>query len=286
MDIKELEYFKCVVECGSILKASRVLHIAQPPLSRMIKNLELELNTKLFERGKTLTLLPPGKILYDKTISILSLRDDTIREIELQKKDEKILKIGIVSSSTNILYNNTIELFHKDYKDIKLNISEGNTYQLIELLKSHVIDLAIVRTPFDTTSFHTNFFYEEDMILLSKNDLNKTIDIKELDNKPLIIYRRFKEILELLFKENNIRLNIQALVDDCKTAILLANIKLGYAVVPKSSYNTFKYLNLNISIINSKELKTSIGVIDRKGEHLNKDYELFISYLKNVKFNN
>ncbi len=68
MDIKELEYYKTIVECGSILKASKELNIAQPPLSRMIKNLEFELNTKLFERGKTLTLLPAGKILYEKAI--------------------------------------------------------------------------------------------------------------------------------------------------------------------------------------------------------------------------
>ena len=121
------------------------------------------------------------------------------------------------------------------------------------------------------------------MILLSKNNVASNIDINYLDNKPLIIYRRFKDILELLFKENNITLNIQALVDDAKTAILLANTNLGYAVVPESAYFSFRYLNLKSSIINCNELKTNIGVIDRKGEHLKKEYEIFISYLKNVK---
>ena len=283
MELKELEYFKVIVESGSILKASTILHIAQPPLSRMVKNLEKELNTKLFERGKTLTLLPPGKILYEKALMILAMKDDIIREIELQKNEEKILKIGIVSSSTNILYNHTIEEFHKDYPDIKLIIREANTYQLTELLKSRSIDLAIVRTPFDTSIFHTQFFYQEPMILLSKSKIQKNIEINYLDNLPLIIYRRFKDILELLFKENNITLNIQALVDDAKTAILLSNTNLGYAVVPESAYFSFRNLNLNSSIINSNELKTNIGVIDRKGEHLKKEYEIFISYLKKAK---
>lgn len=284
MDIKELEYFKTIVECGSILKASKELHIAQPPLSRMIKNLELELNTKLFERGKTLTLLPAGKILYEKTLNILSLRDDTIREIELQKNEEKIINIGVVSSATNILYNNSLELFHKDYPDIKLNISEANTYQLMELLNHKVIDLAIVRSPFDASVFHTRYFYKEPMILLSKNELPKTIKITDLDNKPIIIYRRFKKILELIFKENKIKMNIQALVDDAKTAILLSSINVGYSIVPETAYYSFKYLNLNKSIIDCDELKTNIGVIDRKGERLKKEYEILISYLNKAKY--
>lgn len=284
MDIKELEYFKTIVECGSILKASKELHIAQPPLSRMIKNLELELNTKLFERGKTLTLLPAGKILYEKTLNILSLRDDTIREIELQKNEEKIINIGVVSSATNILYNNSLELFHKDYPDIKLNISEANTYQLMELLNHKVIDLAIVRSPFDASVFHTRYFYKEPMILLSKNELPKTIKITDLDNKPIIIYRRFKKILELIFKENNIKMNIQALVDDAKTAILLSSINIGYSIVPETAYYSFKYFNLNKSIIDCDELKTNIGVIDRKGERLKKEYEILISYLNKAKY--
>ena len=120
------------------------------------------------------------------------------------------------------------------------------------------------------------------MIILSKNILPNSIKITDLDNKPLIIYRRFKKILELLFKENNIKMNIQALVDDAKTAILLSSINLGYAIVPDTSYYSFKYLNLNKCIIDCNELNTKIGVIDRKGEKLKKEYEILISYLNKI----
>ena len=51
MEIRQLIYFKTIVEQGTISKAAQVLHMAQPPLSMQLKQLEDELETQLIERG-------------------------------------------------------------------------------------------------------------------------------------------------------------------------------------------------------------------------------------------
>lgn len=56
MEIKQLEYFRAIVEAGSISGAARALHMTQPPLSYQIKMLEEELQVSLFLRGVNITV--------------------------------------------------------------------------------------------------------------------------------------------------------------------------------------------------------------------------------------
>lgn len=282
MEIRELFYYKTIVDEGSILKASKRLHISQPPLSRTIKNLEDELNTTLFIRGRKLILTPSGKLLYDKAISILNLSSDTLAEIaDLENGANATLQLGIVSSSTSLLYKEAIKEYNKKLPHIKFNIQEANTYQLIEQLNKHLIDIAVVRTPFDFESFNGIFFKKEKMIVLTKNKLDTIqINIEDLDGKPLIIYRRFKEIIQGIFNEKHIRLNIICELDDAKSAILFSTTGIGYAIVPESAYNLFSYLSLNKAILNEERLETNLGVISRKKEVLLPAYQEFINILQ------
>jgi DNA-binding transcriptional LysR family regulator len=62
MDVKQLEYFRAIVDAGTISGAARVLHMTQPPLSYQVKMLEEELQVQLFLRGtKKITLTEAGK---------------------------------------------------------------------------------------------------------------------------------------------------------------------------------------------------------------------------------
>jgi DNA-binding transcriptional LysR family regulator len=172
MDIKELNYYKEVVECGSILKASEKLHISQPPLSRMMKNLEIELKCQLFIRGRTLKLTDAGKLLYEKAQAILDLTNSSLRELEnLNKTEGHTLNIGIVSSSTSLLYNKNLTNYYKKHPNTKFKIVESNTFNLLDMLDKRIINLAITRTPFDTTQYKTIQFKKEPMVLTSNTFL-------------------------------------------------------------------------------------------------------------------
>ena len=78
MDVKQLEYFRAIVDAGTISGAARVLHMTQPPLSYQVKMLEEELQVQLFLRGtKKITLTEAGKTLYDRAGSLLTMADIT-----------------------------------------------------------------------------------------------------------------------------------------------------------------------------------------------------------------
>ena len=81
MEIRQLEYFRAIVDAGTISGAARELHMTQPPLSYQMKMLEEELQVPLFIRGmKHITLTEAGKTLYEQAGKILMLSEVTNRE--------------------------------------------------------------------------------------------------------------------------------------------------------------------------------------------------------------
>lgn len=82
MEIKQLEYFRAIVDEGTISGAARTLHMTQPPLSYQMKMLEEELQVQLFIRGsKKIRLTEAGKALYVRAESLLTMTDITKREV-------------------------------------------------------------------------------------------------------------------------------------------------------------------------------------------------------------
>ena len=67
MNIRQLEYFMLTAECRNVTEAAERLHMAQPPLSRALKNLEEELGVTLFSRSnRGVRLTDAGRLLYDE----------------------------------------------------------------------------------------------------------------------------------------------------------------------------------------------------------------------------
>ena len=75
MELRHLRYFTTVAAEGSFSRAAEKLHIAQPPLSRQVQQLEDELGVRLLNRGRPLTLTEPGRYLFEQGRQILQRID-------------------------------------------------------------------------------------------------------------------------------------------------------------------------------------------------------------------
>ena len=98
MELRQLEYFRAIVDAGTISGAARVLHMTQPPLSYQIKMLEEELQVPLLIRGtKKITLTEAGKTLYEQAGALLMFADLTRREV-VKSSQSATLHIGMTPS--------------------------------------------------------------------------------------------------------------------------------------------------------------------------------------------
>ncbi len=82
MELTQLRQFVCIVEEGTMLKASEVLYVSQPALSSSLKSLEIELGVDLFERkGKKLILTSAGRSLYESARKSIDILDAATKEL-------------------------------------------------------------------------------------------------------------------------------------------------------------------------------------------------------------
>ena len=104
MDIKQMLYFKTIVDEGTISKAAIKLHMAQPPLSMQLKSLEEELGTGLLIRGRRhVTLTSAGRLFYRRACQMLALEELTLHEMKNVSQQEKLLIIFLPTILISVL---------------------------------------------------------------------------------------------------------------------------------------------------------------------------------------
>jgi LysR family transcriptional regulator, salicylic acid-responsive activator of bsdBCD len=287
LDLQRLEYFITIVDAGNISAAAKVLHMSQPPLSNHMKLLEKELDLILFERGaRHIKLTEAGKILYNKATILLELSKSTLQELDSYKKGiTGTLKIGIASSIGNIFLKKWVLSFHRDNPDIRYEIIEANTYQLLEQLKTNNLDLAVVRTPFPLSSFKSMNLLEESMVAVGSKkyftpyENSDTISLEELCKMPILLYRRWEDILVSRLKEKNLEWEIFCKNDDARTTLMWANEGLGVGIVPESAADFADAGNTIIKKISDLSLHTSIAVVYNTNTYQSLAREQFLKCL-------
>lgn len=284
MDTKQLLYFKTIVEQGTISKAAQVLHMSQPPLSLQMHQLEQEVGCPLFYRGaRKITCTQEGEYLYHRATTILQLMNRTKLEIKEQQNGELgKLHIGIVSSCHEYALKNWIQTFAKKYPKIQYEITEANTYNLIEEVNNHKIECAFVRTPFSIPNTMEAISFETEALYCIGLKKDEPISLKELANQPLVIYRRWKNLFDEYFEKHQCKVNYACICDDTRTSIRWAEAGLGLAITPESSLS---YLSLDIPYtqIDQTEFSSQICLIKNKDSYVSRPTQLFLEMVQKNK---
>lgn len=274
MDIRQLLYFTTIAEEGSISAAAKKLHLSQPPLSYQMKLLEEELHLPLIERSaRGIALTEAGRVLYKRAQGILELSELTRKEmLAMASGFTGTLHIGTVSSSGASLLGWRIPAFHQKYPQIGFAIHEGNTFELMEMLESGLIELAIVRTPFHSDQLNCLYLSPEPMIAAGAASFfpagmpsGQPISLELLGHAPVILYRRFEKILLSLCEQKGITPQVFCIADDARTTLMWAEAGLGVAVVPQSAYRIMPHHNMVYGKLSEEDLHTRIAAVCKKG---------------------
>lgn len=236
MDIRILKNFMKIAEKGSICKAAETLHISQPPLSRQLKSLEDELGVKIFERSpKGVQLTEKGHILYSRAASLISYNDLILRELAA---NTDIIRVGVTTSLVEYSLG-YIKKFDK-VNSIHFEITEKNTFELLELLRNVMLDMIFIRMPFELDKDFTSIKLADDYLIaigmpeFFKNTEDKTVSFQDLQNIPVITVRRWKSFIDFTAGSEAACLDYHFICDDNRTAFSMAADGMGVAVLPGS----------------------------------------------------
>lgn len=268
MELRQLEYFREIASTGSINEAARHLNMSQPPLSYQIRQLETELNVKLFDRtSKGVTLTEAGKVLYDRSGNLLEYARST--ELEVSKTGKKrILRIGLTPTTVDTIMP-YIARFSKKNPDVNFEVHDGITYSLYEYLMDGIIDISVARTPLRLDEVSYLELCSEPMIAVSAAPITPdsgidSLKLADLLHKPLILYRRYEELIMNTFHAQNMIPDIFCVCDDPRGAMLWAKENLATTIFPKSMASLCN--GLSIQEVDEPDLVTKILLIWAKGK--------------------
>ena len=275
MDIRKLQYFTAIVDEGSITGAAKRLHMSQPPLSTQMKLLEEELGVILFDRGsRNIQLTDAGKLLYNRAHAILELSEAAVQELkDFGNGLSGTLRLGMISSAATGTVCGWMKEFAEKYPRIIFEISEGNTYELLEQLKQGRIETTLVRTPFPMEGLECRFLEREPMIAVGSGHFfadvpGDEITVEQLVGKPLIIYRRWETIITGAFHEKGMEPDIFCKNEDARTTAIWADAGLGVGILPRSAVLRSWALDVQKKVIRNEKLYTQMAVARRKDRYV------------------
>lgn len=186
--------FYLVCQNGSFSKTAKLLNLTQPSVSYNIKKLEDELGVILFERGNNLLMTPAAEELLPYVEEALnSLRNGERKINDLINLKKGQITIGIPSHIGVFLLTNIIKKFSKNYPNIRIEVICKSTKELFRLLNMNELDILIDCSPLEEniSEFVVKKIAREKCALACnrKNTqlLNRTVELKEIVNYPLIV---------------------------------------------------------------------------------------------------
>lgn len=199
MDNSQLETFLAVIEHQNYSKAAEALNVTQPTVTARIKNLEDELNCKLFSReGKNVVLTNEGKVFVEYATSILTYMNHS-KEATMTSKFPTI-KIGLAPGFS---YSYIVEMINaiKSIEQLNISIVEGeNSVVLNQQIESGELDLVFTR---NAVSHHphiiSEFLFDDKIgLICSKDHLlasKQKLALSDLQGETLFWYRRNTALL-------------------------------------------------------------------------------------------
>jgi LysR family transcriptional regulator, nitrogen assimilation regulatory protein len=247
MDLKQLEAFVHVAELGSFTRAAITLDTNQPALSRLVRQLEVELRHNLLERnGRGVSLTSAGQRMLSHAKGILQQVQRASQDLdELRGASGGHFGVGVTPSFAKVATNRLVHSFRESFPRATISVAQGLSTHLIEWLMMGRIDVAVLYDTFDTPLIDKRTVHTEELFLIgprtgdSDNESRivepPMVPLRDIVNYPLIIPGRMhaiRRMVESAAAEQGVRLRIALEVDAVASILDLVNEGLGYAVLP------------------------------------------------------
>lgn len=244
MDIRQLRYFKEIVDQGSVSKAAEVLHMAQPPLSMLLKQLEEQYGTTLINRYRQKwAITEAGKALYNHAVQMVQQMEMFDMKMHYMTQGEiGQLRLGISSSCLH-LSGDILRQFTLDYPKVEIQIIKGDSEKIQNLLYANEVDIAIILAPenveqYEEITLTASPFalavpqkwanqFEVDLCSIKMLELFPFISLEAMEG-----YSMLEKIMSH-FNKKDVTLNIVAKCKDISVAQYLVSKEVGISILPK-----------------------------------------------------
>ena len=248
MDLKQIESFVRVAELGSFTKAAAALGIAQPLLSRHVRQLEVALHQNLLTRnGRGVTLPEAGRVLLEHGRGILhqvALAQEELGSVRGALAGR--VSIGLPPSLSRLLTVPLTKSFRKTLPQAQLTLTEGFSLLMLESLRAGRLDMALLYNPAPAPDLEMSLLFEDPLVLIAgpkpEHKLKRVMALPDLAHLPLILPSRpnaFRLLIDTEMTRLKLKPDIVLEIDGLNAILELAKEGLGYAILPAYTLSNF-----------------------------------------------
>lgn len=243
VDLNKLVYFVTVAEKQNITRAAEALHMTQPPLSRAMKELEEELGAALFVRGRRkFALTEEGRYFLEQANNILTIADHT--KAHLCKMQEEALagklRLGTTESAAGEFLPGILRRMRQLYPRARFEVYCGNSADICSRLRSGLLDVAFVRSPYDQSDFVSSYAGRQKLIALTGTGhrfaCRGSVTVEDLAEEPLILPSRpgLRDEILTWFAGCEPKLDILVEYNQITSIWPLVAMNIGCAICPEA----------------------------------------------------
>ena len=290
----KLDYYRIFYETAryaSFSTAAKNLYISQSAISQCIHQLEQDLDTKLFNRSRRgVTLTNEGMLLFQKVENaIQSIEQGETLLARLHHLESGSLVIAAADTITSHYLLPYLEEFHKTYPNIRIEMANSYSYQMLQLVKEGKAELAFVNLPVrdDELCIEPCLEIHDIFVCGAEHKQKSKYTWEDVSKEPLILLEKnsaSRHFLEKTFNKKHIKLKPQIEIAAHELLIRFASIHLGVSCVVKE-FSTEYLNNGDICEINlSPPLPSrNIGYAYLKHNPLSLPAQAFLDLIKRMK---
>jgi DNA-binding transcriptional LysR family regulator len=260
-----MDVFAKVVEHESLLRASKILNISQPALSRKIMKLEQELGIPLFDRkGKRLELTKAGQIYYEHVLELHNLERNLLLELQNYRGDKKnqTIKIGASLTTLQATLPDLITWFLKDHPATDIKALTGKTHEVVTMVKDRKVDVGLVASIVTVSGICCDPLFDDHLVLVLPQShpfhQRVPLSIHDLHHLPMILFSKgtwYRILMDELFQKYAVFPEVHMEIDSFEAIIRLVSTCQIATLLPKSYLRTDLLFNNDLVLRNIYELE-------------------------------
>lgn len=288
MEFHQIRDFLAVASTGSFSGAAKKCRVAQPSLSKAIQRLEDELGEKLFIRLKRQAVLTPaGEILQRRATRILTEVEQTKRELEdTHGLRRGKVNVGVLPTISPYFMPRVLAQFTQKFPTLEIVIVEETTADLLKLIESWELDLALVSLPISENGLAKETLFREELLLTvpSKHPLaiKTKVEVKDLESERFILMKEGHCLADQVLtfcEDNELHLQIVLKTSQIETVQSLVMAGLGISLVPQMARISGRIPLVYRSVENPKPTRTVTAIWRKDREHTRAASE-FLNHLR------
>ncbi len=246
MDLRQLKYFVQIVESGSLAKASRQLFIAQPALSQHIAKLEAEVGKPLLIRtAKGVTPTENGAALHHHARFILRQLDQALSIAKQEPGSvHGMVSVGLAATTVCAVGVPFMRRIREKYPGIVLNVVEGMSGHLAQMMRMGQLDLAILFSRDAVSDLPYEPLVQEELFVIIPEDSDLVpprrvkLSCADTANLPLILptgIHGLRRRIETEFEQRNLAMHVVAEIDSLSLLMTCVRDGMGATIKPMSA---------------------------------------------------